>query len=84
MRPVDPRVIAVAEAVYLQAGLSPSQSPYISMENAHTFWPGWEARKFVAMMEAFQKATTAVEAGSVGIREADETQTPTVKIGGKP
>jgi len=36
------------------------------------------------VLTALAKTTTAAETGSVGIREADETQTPTVKIGGKP
>lgn len=66
----DPVAVAVAEALYDDLGNFILPFP---RSEAVKYWPGGEARKFVAMMRAYEKATTA---SSVGTDERSEVVNP--------
>lgn len=50
----DPRVIAVAEAIYDAEGIGPDSFP---RDKAVQYWPGVEARRFVRLFDALSQGT---------------------------
>ena len=57
----DPAVVAVAGAIYDDAWRGSTLT--FQRGDAVQYWPGIEARKFVTMMRAYEKATTASAVG---------------------
>ena len=58
----DPTVCAVAEAIYDDA--SQHTELQFTRSEAVKCWPGLDARRFVAMMQAYAEATTASSVGT--------------------
>lgn len=68
----DPVAVAVAEALYDDLN---NFIPPFPRSEAVKYWPGAEARKFVAMMRAYAEATTASASGYEAATPRSETQT---------
>jgi hypothetical protein len=69
----DPVIRAVAEAIYDDASQHTEQQ--FTRSEAVQCWPGIEARRFVAMMQAYAEATTPANASQPGTERSGVNQT---------